>query len=174
MKDTLAGLAVMVLAGSVWLQARNFPALPEGHPGPALFPNVVAAGLFLAGAALVMATFIRRRRSGDAPSTGAPATAEPTTAPTEPTAGPAEPTAAPPGAATTAPVPGLLRVALVVGAAGLYPVLAPAVGFVPTVSLVSVVVALLLRARPVPAVATAVVGAVVTYLLFTRLLGVPL
>jgi integral membrane sensor domain MASE1 len=47
-------------------------------------------------------------------------------------------------------------------------------GFIPTVSLLSFGVAFLLRAPLLPALLTSVVGTVLIYWLFTRLLGVPL
>jgi len=47
-------------------------------------------------------------------------------------------------------------------------------GFVPTLSLLSLVVALLLGARLIHAVPTALISALLIYWLFTGLLGVPL
>jgi hypothetical protein len=69
---------------------------------------------------------------------------------------------------------GASRIALVALAIALYPVAHQLLGFVPTVGALSLTVALLLRARPLPAALTALGAAVAIYLLFTRLLGVPL
>lgn len=44
----------MGLAILVWITSRHFPTLPEGYPGPALFPRVVAVLLLLAGLGLVI------------------------------------------------------------------------------------------------------------------------
>jgi len=157
-KQVAVGLAFMALAAFVWFQARGFPELPEGHPGPALFPNLVAAGLFLAGAALAVTSLMAARSGG--PEGGAQVTPEEGSAPDDD---------GPDSAGR-----GVLRIVLVLAAVGAYPLISPATGFVASVGIVGVVVALLLRARPVAAVTTAVAGTLVIYLLFTRLLGVPL
>lgn len=44
----------MGLAILVWITSRHFPTLPEGYPGPALFPRVIAVLLLLAGLGLVV------------------------------------------------------------------------------------------------------------------------
>lgn len=43
----------MILAAAIRLGTRNFPSLPEGYPGPGLFPNVLAFLLALAGIGLL-------------------------------------------------------------------------------------------------------------------------
>ena len=45
----MIGLSVLV-----WLGSRSFPTLPEGYPGPALFPRVIAVLLLLSGIGLVI------------------------------------------------------------------------------------------------------------------------
>lgn len=69
---------------------------------------------------------------------------------------------------------GLARALLVVMLASLYPLVQEQLGFIPTVSLLSFGVAFLLRAPLLPALLTAGIGTMLIYLLFTRLLGVPL
>jgi putative tricarboxylic transport membrane protein len=69
---------------------------------------------------------------------------------------------------------GLARALMVVVLATLYPLVQQQLGFIPTVSLLSFGVAFLLRAPLLPALLTSVVGTVLIYWLFTRLLGVPL
>lgn len=44
--DFYAGLIFVILGISIILLTINFPSLGEGHPGPALFPNILA-GLFI-------------------------------------------------------------------------------------------------------------------------------
>ena len=55
MRDFVSGLLTLALGVAMWLYAGTFPGLPEGHPGPALFPRLIAAGLALAGLALGVA-----------------------------------------------------------------------------------------------------------------------
>ena len=55
--DLGAGLIAAVIGAAVLLHVRTFPELPDGQPGPALFPGIVGAlllvfGLVLAGRAL--------------------------------------------------------------------------------------------------------------------------
>ena len=62
-RDGLPGLFIVGLAGFVWLSARGFPPLPEGYPGPGLFPQVIALLLGGAGVGLVLQSM----RSRDVP-----------------------------------------------------------------------------------------------------------
>jgi len=50
----------MLLGLAVFLYAQTFPSLPEGYPGPSLFPQIVAIGLCLCGLALVMGRFLKK------------------------------------------------------------------------------------------------------------------
>jgi putative tricarboxylic transport membrane protein len=50
--DTAIGLVLIVFSISVLLHTRTFPSLEEGYPGPALFPNVLAVLLIIAGLTL--------------------------------------------------------------------------------------------------------------------------
>jgi putative tricarboxylic transport membrane protein len=144
--ELVGGASALLLSILVWVQSRRFPELPDGHPGPGLFPALVAVGLLLAGAVLVLSAL----RPGGAAS------------------------AAPADEAHGGAAAGGARVAAVLAAVGAYPILQPLVGFVPSVAAVCLLVGLLLRARPIPAALTAIAGTLVIYLLFTRLLGVPL
>lgn len=42
---------LLLIAVSVWLwqYSGSFPELPEGHPGPALFPRIMSLGLGISG-----------------------------------------------------------------------------------------------------------------------------
>ena len=70
--------------------------------------------------------------------------------------------------------PGVARLALGVGLVALYPLMQPWMGFIPTVSLLCFVIAVVLKVRLVVAALTAVVGTLLLYGLFTGVLGVPL
>ncbi|MXZ04342.1 MAG: tripartite tricarboxylate transporter TctB family protein [Rhodothermaceae bacterium] len=48
----IPGIVFLILAAAIWLGTRSFPSLPEGYPGPGLFPNVLAFLLALAGIGL--------------------------------------------------------------------------------------------------------------------------
>jgi putative tricarboxylic transport membrane protein len=128
----------------IWFYAGTFPALPEGYPGPALFPRWVAAGLILSGLGLVIGNIKQLPHLKKA------------------------------AASVRIDTAALGYLALGAGLAALYPLLQEWLGFVPTVSLLSFGVAYALKARPIPALATAVAGTVLIYWLFTGLLGVPL
>jgi putative tricarboxylic transport membrane protein len=143
-KQLIGGIAVILLSMLVWFQSRTFPQLPDGHPGPGLFPGVVAVALFLCGAVL-SASALWSPRPDRAETEGTPA-----------------------------PAAGGARIAAVLLALVLYPFASVAIGFVPTISITCFLVALLLKARPVPGAVTALGGTLVIYLLFTRVLGVPL
>lgn len=58
--DTLLGLLLMALAAAVFAYTFTFPAMPGQRFGPALFPQVVSAGISVCG--LIIAA--RGRRSG--------------------------------------------------------------------------------------------------------------
>ena len=70
--------------------------------------------------------------------------------------------------------PGLNRLALGIGLVALYPLMQGWLGFIPTVSVLSFVVAVALKARLVVAALTALLSTLLLYWLFTGLLGVPL
>lgn len=141
----LSGLAMGLLGAAVWIYAGSFPELDDGHPGPALFPRVIAIGLAAGGLGL-LAGLVRQRWAG--------------------------------GWRGRDPVRlnrrGLLRWSGGLVLVALYPFATNLVGFIPALSVLMLAVALLLQARPLPALITAVVSAVVIYGLFTGLLGVPL
>lgn len=43
------GLLLIALAAWLWWYSGKFPELPEGYPGPALFPRIMSMGLGLTG-----------------------------------------------------------------------------------------------------------------------------
>ncbi len=57
--DALVGALLAVLGSFVFLQARAFPTLSGGYPGPGLFPQILGGVLVVAGLSLV-ASGLRR------------------------------------------------------------------------------------------------------------------
>ena len=145
-EDVVSGFALTILGAGVGWMAAGFPSLPEGHPGPGLFPGLIAAGLVASG--LVILTRGVRRRHTEVASRKASGSGR----------------------------RGIraLRLVATLATVALYPWLQSFVGFVISIILVALSVGLLLGARPVRAAATAAVAAVSIYWLFTGLLGVPL
>ena len=62
-KETHIGIAVTLLGVFVFFLARKFPELPEGYPGPGLFPTGIGLGFFTMGLLLVYFSF--RSSTGD-------------------------------------------------------------------------------------------------------------
>ncbi|MGI9175288.1 MAG: tripartite tricarboxylate transporter TctB family protein [Rhodothermales bacterium] len=144
LRNVISGLFLVGLGLWIWIYTGTFPTLQGGHPGPALFPRVVAVGLGLAGLGLVVGALRRWEKLRQALRRPQPSW------------------------------PGVLRLVLGLSLVALYPVLQSALGFIPTVALLSFSVAYMLKARPLVAALTAVLGAVAIYWTFTGLLGVPL
>lgn len=64
-KINLGISTIVVLIGIlVFISSRQFPAMPEGHPGPGLFPSVLGVFLILSGFVLLSDTF----KPGDIPT----------------------------------------------------------------------------------------------------------
>ncbi len=59
--DAVFGVALITFAVAVWAHSGTFPEMPGQAYGPALFPRVIAAGLFACGLILIV-TGVRRRR----------------------------------------------------------------------------------------------------------------
>ncbi len=53
LNDAVFGVILLLAAVAVFAVARGFPGMPGQNFGPALFPDLIAAGFFLCGAALV-------------------------------------------------------------------------------------------------------------------------
>jgi hypothetical protein len=52
--EILFSIIVTGLGLLVFITAKGYPELPEGHPGPGLFPAYLGAGLFLCGILLLI------------------------------------------------------------------------------------------------------------------------
>ena len=144
LQNLIAGILLAGLGVWIWVYTNTFPSLQEGYPGPALFPRLIALGLVLAGLSFVVGSLRRIAEIRDAIQQPRPAWS------------------------------GLARLVLGVGLVVLYPLVQTWLGFIPTISLLSFVVAYVLKARLVVAAATALLSALVIYWLFTGVLGVPL
>lgn len=144
LKNLIAGVLLAGLGLWIWVYAGTFPSLQEGHPGPALFPRIIAVGLALSGLGLVVGSLRRRARLRGAVSR--------------------------PDLSWT----GLARLLLGLGLVALYPLAQAGMGFIPAVALLSFTVAYTLKARPLTAALTALLAALILYGTFTGLLGVPL
>jgi putative tricarboxylic transport membrane protein len=60
--DALVGTGLIAFAGAIFWNARGFPSMPGDQVGPALFPQLIAAGLAICGAIFVIQA--ARRRAG--------------------------------------------------------------------------------------------------------------
>jgi putative tricarboxylic transport membrane protein len=68
--DLVAGLLAAALGAAVVLHVRTFPELPDGQPGPALFPGIVGGLLVLFGLVLVVRALRDRGRPAGGPDAG--------------------------------------------------------------------------------------------------------
>ncbi len=140
----VAGLVFIGLGVWIWIYTDTFPDLQEGYPGPALFPRIIATGLLLSGLGFT----VRSLRHWAALRQMLHQ--------------------------LRSNRPGLFRFTLGVGLVALYPLLQNLLGFIPTITILSFAIALMLKARLVVAAGTALLSALLLYGLFTGLLGVPL
>jgi putative tricarboxylic transport membrane protein len=62
--DLVGGLLAAALGAAVVLHVRTFPELPDGQPGPALFPGIVGSLLVIFGLVLVVRGVLARGRGG--------------------------------------------------------------------------------------------------------------
>jgi putative tricarboxylic transport membrane protein len=152
--DAAAGGVALLLGAATYAYTLTFPPMPEGHPGPALFPRLVAALLVLFGALLVW----QARRPAPVPG---------------PEGGAAE------GDAGSAGMPrpgrrGWLDFVLVVGGVVFYIVGVERVGFPITIGVVNLVLMRRLGAGRVASIVAAALLGIGIYLVFARLLLVPL
>src|SRR4051812_7216608 len=62
LNDAVFGLLLMILGGAVLIAVQGYPRIPGQPVGPALFPGLIAVGLCIGGALLVMRGW--RERAG--------------------------------------------------------------------------------------------------------------
>ena len=60
--DAVFGLLLIALGGAVLLHVQVFPKIPGQQVGPALYPGLIAAGLCVGGASLVVQGWLARAR----------------------------------------------------------------------------------------------------------------
>jgi putative tricarboxylic transport membrane protein len=65
LSDALVGGAAVLLGAGAFLATFTFPTMPDGAPGPALFPRILAALLVLAGTVLLYRSAGARRDEGE-------------------------------------------------------------------------------------------------------------
>ena len=142
MKAWVSSISCIILGIWVWYYSTTFPGLDDGHPGPALFPRLIALSLVLSGLSLMLSAHRQHRMKAGSDQ------------------------------ATTLSQWGRLSGGIV--AALLFPVLQSNIGFIASLSILSILIALMLRARIRVAVPLGIVSAGLIYWVFTGLLGVPL
>lgn len=152
--DLVSGAAVVLFGASVVLYARGFPELGDGAPGPALFPTVVGGLLVLFGAVLVGRWVLGRARADTA---------------AERPSGDRERERV-----SRIPARAWLDAALVVASIVFYLLLSDVLGFAPTMAVLLFVLSWRLGAKLLVALGTAVLVPALIYLVFQRLLLVPL
>ena len=168
--DLISGVVAIAFGTAILLYIRGFPELPDGAPGPALFPGILGGLFVLFGSILVVRWF--RHRDGSPESTAAkekPETAIPNGGMVA-AADDHDPLAGPSIAASTA----WLNALSVLGSVVFYLLFSEILGFGLTMSLLLFGLAWRLGARPVVAAISAVVTTGLLYLVFERILFVPL
>jgi putative tricarboxylic transport membrane protein len=63
LNDAVVGPGLIAFAGAVFWKAWNFPSMPGDQVGPALFPQIIAAGLALCGVLMIVQAARRRPRT---------------------------------------------------------------------------------------------------------------
>jgi putative tricarboxylic transport membrane protein len=145
LNDAIFGALLLVLGGLVLFAVQGFPKIPGQPVGPALFPGLIATGLCITGAALVVKGW--RARAG------------------QPWVGWEEWVRSPRHV-------GALLVLL--GSIVFYIAAANALGFLPIAFLILLANFLVLRVQPARAVLVAVIATLVIHFAFYKLLRVPL
>ena len=145
LNDAVFGLLLMLLGGGVLIAIQGYPKIPGQPVGPALFPGLIAAGLFVCGLLLVARGWRHRAQQGwlawedwvRSPRHG-------------------------------------VALAVLLGSVVFYIAAAQVLGFLPTAMLILLANFLVLRVRPVTAVVIAVVATLLVHFAFYKLLKVPL
>jgi putative tricarboxylic transport membrane protein len=160
-RDIAAGLVLLGLAVTVWLAAEAIPKSPlGGQIGADGFPKLLAGSLGVLAVLLIGQTLLARRGSAVRAASARPV---------EPSASPREPMETASAGRHHMRAAGMLAIGV------LYVALLETLGFVLSTLLLLLAVALYNGRRPTLGLAAvAVIGAALLYVLFVRLLGVPL
>ncbi|MDB5897082.1 MAG: hypothetical protein JWP41_684 [Ramlibacter sp.] len=145
LNDAIFGLLLMVLGTTVLVAIQGYPKIPGQPVGPALFPGLIAAGLFIGGVLLVARGWRDRREQpwlvwDDW---------------------------------VRSPRHGLALVVLL-GSILFYILASETLGFLITATLILIALFLVLRVAPVKALTIAVVATLLIHAAFYKLLRVPL
>lgn len=148
-QDLVSGLVSAALGAAVLLYVRTFPQLPEGQPGPALFPGIIGALFVIFGLTLVVRYLLARRRVGAAAGSSDEA----------------------PPATTTR---GRVNALAVLGFVVIYLLLVQTLGFILTMGGLLFLLMWRLGARPLVALGAAAVTTAIIVVIFQQVLLVPL
>lgn len=164
--DTGIGLLSVLLGIATMVYSLTLPSLGAGRPGPGLFPGIVGAALVLFGLTLAAQAVLQGRKAKrTGPSLGTPATdASAALAATEQVSDEEEIT----------PRRAVINVAAVLLAIVGFILLAEPLGFLLTMFLLSSVIMVLLKSKPVTALVTSAVLSVLMWGVFEKLLLVQL
>ncbi|MCE3270702.1 MAG: hypothetical protein K0S57_1099 [Ramlibacter sp.] len=145
LNDAVFGLLLVILGGGLIVGVQGYPKIPGQPVGPALFPGLIAAGLCVCGVLLIAKGL--RQRAGQ------------------------------PWLAWDDWVRSRRHVAallVLLGSVVFYIAVSDKLGFLLTATLILAANFLVLRVRPLPAVAVAVIAALLVHFAFYKLLRVPL
>ena len=145
-KDLISAAVLLLLGIWIWFYSGQFPNLPEGHPGPKLFPRIIAIGLAVIGLSLGIMELRSKK-------------ANPTTDAEE---------------IQVLSDKSHLRLSLGIILIGIFPIVSPLIGFVPSLLIIGSLIGLSLQVRWWKTIVTAAVTVGVIYLIFSGLLNVPL
>ena len=69
MKKYNVGISVLMclLAGSIFYFTKDFPEYYAGAPGSGFWPRVIAAGIIIVSAVLLIETFVKKEEKGEPP-----------------------------------------------------------------------------------------------------------
>jgi putative tricarboxylic transport membrane protein len=147
LNDAVFGALLLALGAAVLFAIQGFPNIPGQPVGPALFPGIIAGGLCITGAVLLMQGWLRGQRVGEPWLEWEP------------------------WVRSTRHVAGL---AVLLGSVFLYIFAAPTLGFLPTATIILAALFIVLRVPLGRALLIAVVASLVVHFAFYKLLRVPL
>ena len=145
LNDAVFGVILLLLGGAVLFAVQGYPRIPGQPVGPALFPGLIAAGLCVGGALLVLRGWRERA-------------AQPWFVAEDWVRSPRH----------------VLAFAVLLGAIVFYILASEWLGFLPSAVLVLLALFLVLRVPPGRALLVAVIAALLVHFAFYKLLRVPL
>jgi putative tricarboxylic transport membrane protein len=145
LNDAVFGLVLLALGATVFFAIQGFPKIPGQPVGPALFPGMIAAGLVITGALLVLRGVRERSR-------------QPWLVWDDWVRSPRH----------------ILALVVLLGSVVFYIAASGWLGFLPAAALILVALFLVLRVPPGRAVPVAIIAALLIHFAFYKLLRVPL